>query len=187
MIIKKEDGMDKTLFTFDLVDTLKPEEVISNSIKQIEEATQGYVIGKIEPYSGKIRSYTKKTGLANALATMQQSEVNVDIQKHLGEQGQAQNRYEVFLAVKGLEHYKYRMMFIDYGSISYPVTVVMNETLAKECNRRISSYVFTVKSMKELETMIDSVINSTTMIALIQSLINEALRNAEKISDDGEE
>ena len=53
-----------------------------------------------------------------------------DIQDDLGEQSKEDHRYEVFLTVKGLEHYRYRMMFVDYGAISYPATIVLNEMLA---------------------------------------------------------
>lgn len=41
--------------------------------------------------------------------------IKVDIQEDLGEQSKEDHRYEVFLTVKGLEHYRYRLMFVDYG------------------------------------------------------------------------
>lgn len=67
------------------------------------------------------------------------------------------------------------MMFVDYGAISYPVTIVMDEKLAIEYSgKRMTA--FPINSMKELEDMLDRVINSDTMIFLIQKLIDEALR-----------
>lgn len=66
-----------------------------------------------------------------AMSTISETE-SADIQQDLGEQGSEQNKFEVFLTVKGLEHYKYRMMFVKYSTISYPVTIVMNKDLAIE-------------------------------------------------------
>jgi len=165
--------MDKKNFTFELLDKYTPDKVIENFLAQIKEATQGYVIGNIIPYDGPIQSYKKNNGLN--VVTMTFKETMVDIQEKLGEQDDEKHRYEVFLTVEGLEHYKYRMMFVDYGAIAYPVTIVMNEALSEEyCGKRIDTFL--IESMGELETMMETVINSKTMMVLIQNLINEFLR-----------
>ena len=52
----------------------------------------------------------------------------------------------------------------------------MNEALAKEYNGGKRNERFSLNSMKELEDMLDIVINSDTMLTLIQNLINESLR-----------
>jgi len=171
--------MDKTMFNFELLDKDAPEIVIENSLKQIEEATRGYVIGNIGEYGGPITSHTKSTGFAAALGAFEKQSETVNIQDILGEQNGKQHRYEVFLTVKALEHYKYRMMFVDYGAVSYPVTIVMNENLAIEFSGKINE-TFCIESMKDLEDMMNVVINSDTMVSLIQSLINESLRQEAK-------
>lgn len=165
--------MNKETFTFELLDKYPPEVVIRNLIQQIEEATKGYVIGNIEQYNGPIYSYRKNTGLSSLQTVLEP--VNVDIQSDLGAQGVENYRYEVFLTVKGLEHYRYRMMFVEYGSVAYPATIVMNEALAIEYSNK-RSFMFKVGSMKDLEDMLDAIINSETMVSLVQSLINESLR-----------
>lgn len=165
--------MNKETFTFELLDKYPPEDVIKNRLKQIEEATRGYVIGNIELYDGPIFSYTKKTGLASLQTVLEP--VDVDIQADLGAQGTENYRFEVFLTVKGLEHYRYRMMFVEHGSVAYPATIVMNEALAVEYSDK-RNFMFKFGSMKDLEKMIDTIINSETMTSLIQSLINESLR-----------
>lgn len=168
--------MNKETFTFELTDKYPPEVVVRNMLKQIEEATNGYVIGNIKQYDGPIFSYTKKTGLSSLQASLEPAAI--DIQTDLGAQGIENYRFEVFLTVKELEHYKYRMMFVGYGTVAYPVTVVMNEALAVEYSSK-RNYVFNVESMRDLESMLDTIINSPTMISLIQSLINESLRQEE--------
>lgn len=164
--------MNNETFSFELVDKDKPEVVIKNFLQQIDEATRGYVKGNIEKYDGQIRSYKKNIGLIPTL----QKEVTVDIQKDLGEQNNEDYKYEVFLSVRGLEHYKYRMMFAHHGTLSYPVTIVMNDRLALEYSGGKMNDIFWIESMKDLEELMSRVINSDTMESLIQKLINESLR-----------
>lgn len=166
--------MQRGTFTFELLDKYPPDVVFKNSLKQIEEATNGYVIGNIERYN-------KPSKLLEAMTSidMDSETGTLDAYSKLGEQDAEQNTFEVFLTVKGLEHYKYRMMFIEYSTISYPLMVIMNEELAVEYNgKRNKSFI--VKSMKDLEDMIDKVINSDIIVSLIQNLINESLRQEAK-------
>lgn len=170
--------MNKEMFSFELLDKYPAEIVIRKVLKQIEEATSGYVIGNIEQYDGSIFSYTKRTGLASLQTVLEP--VNVNIQDDLGEQSIENYKFEVFLTVKGLEHYRYRMMFVEYGSVAYPVTIVMNEALAIEYSDK-RDFVFRVNSMKNLEDMLNTIINSQTMVNLIQNLIYESLRQEAKM------
>lgn len=170
--------MDKQTFSFELIDKDTPDVVIRNSLKEIEERTRGYVTGHIQKYNGPISSYVKRTesAVTAALANFSDNHtIPVDIQSDLGEQDSEDNRFEVFVSAKELEHYKYRIMFVDYGAISYPVTVVMNEDLAKECTSRGTTR-FKVGSMKELEIMMNTILNSQRMFNLFQSLIYESIR-----------
>lgn len=169
--------MNEEKFCFDLLDRYAPDIVIKKALEQVEQATKGHVVGNIARYDGPVYSYTKKTGLAAALGTTQlySDTVNVDIQQDLGEQNTDQNKFEVFLTVKGLEHYKYRMMFVQYSTIAYPVTIVMNEALAIEYSGKRND-IFTIASMKKLEELMELVLNSETMLILLQNLINESLR-----------
>lgn len=163
--------MNQEKFTFELVDKYTPDIVIKNLLEQIKEATRGYVIGNIEKYDGPIFSYTGIKEPERFFA--------IDIQTKLGEQGSEQNKFEVFLTVKGLEYYKYRMMFVGYSTIAYPATVVMNEELAVAYSGKRNT-VFTVETMIELEELVEGVINCETMTSLLQNLINESLRQEAK-------
>ena len=184
--------MDKSKFTFELVDTLTPDTVIRNAIKQIEEVTEGYVSGVIDTYDGPIHNYTKITGWAAAVSALQKSsEVSVDIQESLGEQDNEDHRFEVYLSAKALKHYKYRIMFLQFGTVSYPAQVVMN--LATVCLGKFKN-TLEVETMAELEELINAILGSEIMIKLIQSLINESLRKeaqainsvTEVVSEDSE-
>lgn len=174
-------------FNFDLKDDIMPEKVIEDSLKVIEQSTRGYVKGNIAEYGGPIASYTKKVAVPKApsaiIAEMsgifdQKTEtktIDVDIQDELGEKGFTDHRFEVYLSVKGMEKYKYRMMFVDYKSVSYPVTIVLNDDLVTEY-RSTYDDTFQLRSVKEVQDMMEQIINSGTLTRLIQSLISEAIR-----------
>ncbi len=168
--------MEKSKFSFDLVDTLTPDAVIRKALRQVEEVTEGYVSGAIESYDGPIQNYTKMTGWAVAVSALQgPSEVKVDIQDELGEQGCENYTFEVFLSAKELKHYKYRIMFLQYSTVSYPAKIVLNDDLATICFGKFKN-MFEVETMAELEELINAILESEIMIKLIQSLINESLR-----------
>ena len=170
--------MDNAAFNFQLVDVLKADIVVSNALKTIEESTRGYVVGQVKAYDGNIKTYTKEQ--LNPIASMmdmvgpRKETITVDIQESLGGQNKSYYKFEVYLSVKGLEYYKYRIMFLGYGDIAYPVTVV----LASEFTELFGKHqdVFLVESMRQVEMMINTVINSDIMTKLIQSLIYESLR-----------
>ena len=176
--------MDKSKFRFDLVDKYAPDIVVRKSLEQIGEATNNYVVGRIEEYSGYIKSHTEKTGLAVLSDITVARNIEVDIQDSLGEQSEIDHRFEVYLSAKKLDKYKYRLMFIDYGATSYPVTVVLNERLARVYSDKYGD-TFIIKNMKQLEDLLEKVINSEVLIQIIQNLINEAIRreNAEQEED----
>ena len=102
--------MNKKTFNFELKDTMSPEEVIIESGKKIAECTNDMVICNVDVYEGQTKSYVKKNNLWAATEAFNKVEETVDIQDVLGEQSGIDNKFEVFLSVKGLENYKYRIM-----------------------------------------------------------------------------
>lgn len=172
--------MNKAKFNFELKDTMSPEEVIIESARDIGECTNEMVICNVGPYDGETKSYIKKNSYATIARTLQSmEEETVDIQDSLGEQSGIENKYEVFLSVKGLEYYKYRIMFLKYGAIAYPVQVVLNEDIAEAYNGK-KQYIYDVESMQDLKTMFETIMNTDFCTNLIQSLIYESMRQSRK-------
>lgn len=172
--------MNKAKFNFELKDTMSPEEVIIESARDIGECTNEMVICNVGPYDGETKSYIKKNSYATIARTLQSmEEETVDIQDSLGEQSGIENKYEVFLSVKGLEYYKYRIMFLKYGAIAYPVQVVLNEDIAEAYNGK-KQYIYDVEYMQDLKTMFETIMNTDFCTNLIQSLIYESMRQSRK-------
>ena len=78
-----------------------------------------------------------------------------------------------------LRGYKYRIMFLKYGAIAYPVQVVLNEDIAEAYNGK-KQYIYDVESMQDLKTMFETIINTDFCTNLIQSLIYESMRQSRK-------
>lgn len=171
--------MNKETFKFDLKDTMSPEEVIIEDAKKIAECTRDMVSCNVNSYEGETTSYVRKNNILAMAEAMQQTEKTINIQDSLGEQSGVDKKYEVFLSVKGLEYYKYRIMFLRYGAISYPVEVVLNEDIAEAYNGK-KQYVYNVGSMEELKIMFETIINTDFCTELIQSLIYESMRQTRK-------
>lgn len=172
--------MNKKKFNFELKDTKTPEEVVKDCVSKIAEYTKNMVICEIAPYEGRTESYIKQSGFFSATKAFAEArEVTVNIQNDLGEQSGIDNKFEVYFTVKGLEHYKYRIMFMRYGAISYPVSVVLNEDIAEAYSGK-SQYKYEVGSMDELNTMLEHIFDTEYCTNLIQSLIYEAMRQESK-------
>lgn len=171
--------MSNKKFDFELKDTKTADEVLKEYGNRISEWTNGMVWCEVVSYEGATESYTKRSGLTAAAEALVERDITVDIQQYLGEQSEMDNKFEVYLAVRGLEYYKYRIMFIKYGAIAYPVNIVLNEDIAKAYSGK-SQYKFFVETMKDLEEMVEQIFETDYCTKLIQSLIYEAMRQEKK-------
>ena len=98
--------MDKNTFSFELEDELAPNIVIANLLGHIDDLTNGYVNGNIKEYDGEIIHHNKGGLAASIAAQYAQLSMN-DTYEKLGAQETEVKRYEVYLSVKNLDHYKY--------------------------------------------------------------------------------
>ena len=190
--------MDKRLnlgekLDFTDIDLTAPDVVVNDLLEQLPVETNGLICGKIQPYSGPITSYIKRSGmesLALALGTVQEKEV--DIQKELGEIGTETHKFECYLYTPEYEKYRYRMFFTKYDVSTYPATVVLEESIAKSISGTNGGYIYTCNTRDELEELIVRVLTSKRTIKVMQELIrvNQAKRmlgEKEEVSVDEED
>lgn len=71
------------------------------------------------------------------------------------------------------------MFFVRYGSISYPVTIVLNRDIAEKSLGKTQTKYF-ISNEDNLRDMLNEIINSSYIFSIVQSLINEALRRENK-------
>ena len=175
---------------FNNIDLTAPEIVIKEVLSQVSEETNGIILGKIEPYSGHVTSYTKTgiSSIALALGTTTDREVN--IQEDLGKIGHETHKFECFLYTPEYEKYKYRAFFIKYDVVNYPVDIILEQSVARSVSSSNSGYVFTCNTRDELETLIIKIFTSKKLIGVMQELIRinqskkESKNNTETIDSE---
>ena len=77
------------------------------------------------------------------------------------------------------------MFFVKYEVSNYPVTVVLEESIAKSISGTNSGYIYTCNTRDELEELIVSVLTSKRIIKVMQELIR--VNQAKKLSEEKEE
>lgn len=164
---------------FSDIDLTAPNQVIEEILSQLPEVTNNVISGKIEPYDGHVFSYKKSgiSGIAEALGTVDKT---VDIQKDLGKIGQETHKFECFLYTPEYVKYKYRVFFVKYGIANYPVSIILDESVAESISGSNSGYIYTCNTREELETLIYNIFNSKRIIAVMQELIriNQAKKDS---------
>ena len=168
------------------IDLTAQEVVINELIDELPVETNGLICGKIQSYSGHIMSYTKSNGMeALAMAIGNATDREVDIQTDLGKIGTETHKFECYLYTPEYEKYSYRMFFVKYNVSNYPVTVVLEESIAKSISGTGRGYIYTCDTRNELEELVVNVLTSKRIITVMQELIrvNQSKRNLEKTTE----
>ena len=75
--------------------------------------------------------------------------------------------------------------FVKYNVSNYPVTVVLEESIAKSISGTSGEYIYTCDTRNELEELVVNVLTSKRIITVMQELIrvNQSKRNLEKTTE----
>ena len=156
---------------FSDIDLTAPNKVVEEIIAQLPSATNDIIHGAIVEYSGHITSYAKAgwSALSAALGTV---DTKVDIQTTLGKSGEEDHQYELYLHTPLHKHYKFRILYLQYGIANYPVKVVLEQNVANDVyDESNASYIVSCDNRDELEELIYSILNSKKIIKVMQELI----------------
>lgn len=164
-------------FSFKLMDKSNPADVVLEYAKELNMQTRDYVTCHVEEYSGTIED-PKTAGEFFGTSLFDMNSVN---QEELGEVGKKEYKYEVFLTIKYLDYYKYRICFMKYYSITYPIRVFIDNGL-KGAIKESNSSIIKVESEEALKRVFDELFSSEEIRALVQRMIYESLRIESKES-----
>lgn len=156
---------------FSDIDLTAPNKVVEEIVAQLAHATNDIIHGAIVEYNGHITSYTKASwsAISAALGTI---DTKVDIQTTLGKSGEEEHKYELYLHTPLHKHYKFRILYLQYGIANYPVKVVLEQNVANDVyDESNASYIVTCDNRDELEELIYSILNSKKIISVMQELI----------------
>ena len=122
---------------------------------------------------------------ALAMAIGNATDREVDIQTDLGKIGTETHKFECYLYTPEYEKYRYRMFFVKYNVSNYPVTVVLEESIAKSISGTGRGYIYTCDTRNELEELVVNILTSKRIITVMQELIrvNQAKKNSEKTAE----
>ena len=161
-----------TKLDFNDIDLTAPNMVVEEIASQIAESTNNIIHGTVAPYSGHVFSYTQKGGLGSLSIALGTEDKRIDIQTTLGRQGEEKHKYEFFLQTPSYKSYKFRVCYLQHGISNYPVTVVLEQSIANSmCSDGNASYIFKCKDRADLEDLVVKVIYSKPVIGVMQELI----------------
>ena len=170
--------MKKQIFNFN-VDGLKlPIDCMKAVADEICTLTQNLVYGNVENYDGEVYSkYDSSGSIALTIVNLNKGRILNDIQDDLGAVGgKNKTKLEFFLTATELKDYKCRLMFAEHGLGGYPVNVILEKGIADEIAGMDSEeYVFRCENMSEFEELLQKVINTDYVHAILQSIITESL------------
>lgn len=167
--MSKEIGLSDKL-NFEEIDLTAPDLVIREMLDQLPQETMGMVCGNIQKYDGPVRSYIKK-GISSISIALGGEDQEVDIQDDLGKIGTEVHKYECYLYTPTYEKYRYRMFFVQYNLSNYPVTLVLEKTIAKSIFMTNGDYICNCSNRIELEELIRNILTSKRAISVMQELI----------------
>lgn len=169
-------------FDYELKDPLTPYEyIIQEIVPVITDSTNGHLFAKLEEYTGNIYSHEIKTGggLSAIGKLYEEKTVFHDIQSDLGELKRKNFTYEFYLGSSTLHSYKYRLLFLRYGSAGYPANIVLAQSISDEINKS-GQYIYKIKNLDELKKFWGRVLESTTLHDVMQEAIISSIREKER-------
>lgn len=92
-----------------------------------------------------------------------------DVQSKLGEEtAESKFVYELYLTSQSMPKYKYRICFIYYGVLLYPVGISLEKEIANELG--VPNAEFTVDTQDDFEEYLRRILGSKKVTLLIQNL-----------------
>ena len=164
---------------FDNIDLTAPDIVIAELLNLLPVETNDLINGKIEKYDGPVMSYINNS--ISAISSSLKSMYNeVDIQTNLGEIGTETHKFECYLYTPEYDKYHYRMFFVKYNISNYPVTIILEESIAKSISVPNGEYIYICNTRSELEELIVRILTSKRIIEVMQELIriNQAKKSS---------
>ena len=150
-------------------DIIPPEVVVREFSAVLKQRTGGAVVGKVEDYDGTIW-LTQDESISSGHGVI--SEDNAE----LGPLGGERRVYEFYLSTPNYKNYEYRVFFMYYGYSMYPVSIILDPIVADELHPgQYRNDHITCVSRENLEKMLSDIMNTGTMISVMQGLIDASL------------
>ena len=148
-----------------------PRDLVQEQCEKLAEITNGKIIARVADYEGDYKSYSKMSNLAllaNAASALTME--SFDAQKELGESGDDGSFvYEFFISSERTPKYKYRICFLYYGALLYPVGITLEQSIANELGVETE---FTVDSEEQFTTMLKRILGCDKLSEVLSNLLS---------------
>lgn len=147
-----------------------PRDLVQEQCDKLTEITGGKIIARIAEYEGEYKSYKRPSKLSLMSSALNGiSEETFNVQMKLGESGECGTFvYELFLTSEKTPKYKYRICFLYYGALIYPVGVSLEESIAEELG--IDSE-FDIPNEEKFIEMLGNILGSEKLTEILSNLI----------------
>ena len=172
---KKKIDLSKEL-DFNDIDLTAPDIVIKEILSQIPEQTKNIISGKIESYSGYVKSHKRTVDSIVSIGRIfEPKEITVDVQDSLGARGEERKKFECFLYTEIYKNYKYRLFFVEYGISEYPVALVVEKSIADSIFPRYAKDdIFICNNRGELEDLVCAILTCNRTLSVMQEIVRIA-------------
>lgn len=143
-----------------------PDSIIQAQCDFLQKMTDGKIIAKCVSYDGYTKSY-KVNSSFEQVSKMLQPKLH-DIQNDLGEIEETRFAYEFYITCRTTPNYKYRIMFIEYGFMFYPVSITLDEDIASEISIETD---IECDTQEDFNSVLEKVLNSSKLEKLINNLL----------------
>lgn len=151
-----------------------PKYFVQQQCKILSDLTKGKIIGRVSEYDGVYRSEYKGVNTLNLESLIKASEAigagkKFDIQKKLGA-GDEDERfvYEFFITSEKTSKYKYRICFLYYSILLYPVGITLEKSIADELDLKDE---FKLNSEEEFIEFLEKLLSSKRVTSVISNLL----------------
>ena len=148
-----------------------PKDIVQYQCSSLNEITEGVIVARINEYSEPIFSYRQENPIIAAIGAFNEKEVNV--QDSLGEIADSGFSFEFHISSVATPNYKYRILFLQYGTEGYPATIVMDEAIAQELEL---GHEVSCSDQEDFESVLARIINSKKVEAVISALLGNAIK-----------
>lgn len=144
-----------------------PQNIVENICKQLSKNTEKRVLAKVELFNKSLKEMNKGNYFSSlSRSALLKKELPQD---ELGEVGDnSKFTFEVYLTGIKTKNYKYRMFFLEYGAIYYPVQISLDRLIASDLN---CEYEIRCKNEEELKETVKSIVSTDTVTDVIEGLL----------------
>lgn len=152
-----------------------PKFFFEEQCKVLSEITGGKIIARVSEYDGEYQTryqntYASTVGALIGASGVTGQSIKFNVQKKLGEGNDDEKFvYEFYITSKKTSKYKYRVCFLYYSVMLYPVGISLDKSIADELESKGEFYI---NSEEEFLGFLQKLLSSKRVTSVINNLLS---------------